>query len=103
VVGFVKRTGTAGDVLAPMVVDPLITHADAARARGGSILANTGKQAMVTVDLPLYDEIGLIEPGTLVQVDDATAWRGLSRAVSVSAQWTNELKVNQSVELERHY
>ena len=39
VLNLVKRTGTAGDVLAPMVSDPLNTHADASRQRGLAVLA----------------------------------------------------------------
>ena len=37
------RAGTAGDVLAPMVVDALITQAAAARQRGIAVLADTGR------------------------------------------------------------
>jgi hypothetical protein len=43
VLGQVTRAGTAGDVLAPMVVDPLITEAAAARQRGIAVLADTGQ------------------------------------------------------------
>ncbi len=42
VLGQVTRAGTAGDILAPMVVDPLITEAAAARQRGLAVLAETG-------------------------------------------------------------
>ncbi len=41
----VFRSGTAGDQLAPTVVDELITHVDAARSRGKAILGNTGKHS----------------------------------------------------------
>lgn len=46
VLGQVTRAGTAGDVLAPMVVDALITEAAAARQRG---VVGAGS---VTVALP---------------------------------------------------
>ena len=51
VLGQVTRTGTAGDVLAPMVVDALITQASAARQRGTAILSDTGRQIEVTLRL----------------------------------------------------
>ncbi|MDO4769998.1 MAG: hypothetical protein Q4A11_06495 [Brachymonas sp.] len=47
----VTRTGTADDVLAPMVVDALITQAAAARQRGTAILSDTGRQIEVTLRL----------------------------------------------------
>lgn len=103
VVGHVVRTGTAGDLVAPMVADQLITHADAARERGRAILADTGRQAMVTLELPMLDSIGLLEPGCLVSVGiGQDSWRGLVRSTSVAANWGNGLTVRQTVEIERH-
>jgi hypothetical protein len=100
----VLRGGSAGDRVAPMVVDPLITHADAARERGSRILADTGRQARVTLELPMLPSLGLLEPGQLVAVGQGgDAWRGLVRANQVAAQWTDTLTVRQTVELERHY
>ena len=40
----VTRAGTAGDVLAPMVVDALITQAAAAGQRNIAVLADIGRQ-----------------------------------------------------------
>jgi hypothetical protein len=67
VLGQVTRAGTAGDVLAPMVVDPLITEAAAARQRGLAILADTGRQIEVTLRLPVLAETGIVEPGAFVE------------------------------------
>lgn len=104
VVAQVKRSGTAGDVLATMVVDPLITHADAARSRGIAILSDTGKQALVTLELPMLPELGLLSPGLMLSIGAGnTAWRGLVRSTQVSAQWSEALTVRQSIELERHF
>lgn len=104
ITGHVVRSGTAGDAIAPMVVDGLITHADAARERGRAILADTGKQAMVTLELPMFNAPGLIEPGLLIAVGEGTNhWRGLVRSTSISAAWSESLTVRQSVEVERHY
>ena len=84
VLGQVTRTGTAGDLLAPMITDALITHADAARQRGLSILANTGRQANVTLKLPVLAETGVITPGKFVRyVDGATTRTGIVRSVGV--------------------
>ena len=84
VLGQVTRTGTAGDLLAPMITDALITHADAARQRGLSILANTGRQANVTLKLPVLAETGIITPGKFVRyVDGATTRTGIVRSVGV--------------------
>ena len=104
IIGRVVRAGTAGDRVAPLVVDGLITHADAARERGRAILADTGKQALVTLELPLFPETGRLDPGLLLAVGDGTAsWRGLVRATRIAAAWHDSLTVRQTVEVERHY
>jgi hypothetical protein len=103
ITGFVKRTGTAGDVLAPMVADPLCTHADAARARGGAILGAAGTVATVSVEVPMLENIGLIRPGALVEIaEGAASFKALTRSTTVSATWDRALKVSQLLELERH-
>lgn len=72
VLGQVSRAGTAGDVLAPMVVDALITEAAAARQRVISVLADTGQQIEVTLRLPVLAETGIIEPGAFVEYQDGS-------------------------------
>lgn len=100
VLGQITRTGTAGDVVAPMITDPLITHADGARARGRPILADTGRQARITLELPILPETGIITPGKLVQYTDAgTTRRGLVRSTAVTAQLPT---ARQTIELETH-
>lgn len=86
VLGQVTRAGTAGDVLAPMVVDALITEAAAARQRGLAILADTGRQIEVTLRLPVLAETGIIEPGAFVRYEDASLTRlGLVRSTRIEA------------------
>lgn len=98
--GQITRAGTAGDILAPMVTDPLITHADAARARGGAILAAGGRKATITLRLPVLPETGILDLGQLIEYQDgSTARRGLVRAVSVDAAIPT---VWQTVEIETH-
>ena len=86
VLGQVTRAGTAGDVLAPMVVDPLITEAAAARQRGVTVLADTGHQLEVSLRLPVLAETGIIEPGAFVEYQDGSVTRlGIVRATQVEA------------------
>lgn len=100
VLGRVTRAGTAGDLEAPMVVDSLITHADAARQRGLKELGNTGNQAMVSLSLPVLSETGLILPGRFVRyVDGADERLGLVRSTSVDWQ---RPRLRQSITLETH-
>jgi len=86
VLGQVTRAGTAGDVLAPMVVDPLITEAAVARQRGIAVLADTGHQIEVSLRLPVLAETGIIEPGAFVEYQDGSVTRlGIVRATQVDA------------------
>jgi len=102
VLAWVKRTGTAGEKLAPMVTDALATHVDAARQRGLAILGAAGPKHFITLDLPVLtgpSEPGVLDVGQLVQINDATPWRGRVRAISVRG---GRPVVRQSVTLERH-
>lgn len=84
VLGQVTRSGTAGEVLAPMVVDPLVTTAIAARQRGISVLSDTGRQIEVSLRLPVLAETGIIIPGAFVDYQDGGASRrGLVRSTQV--------------------
>lgn len=96
----VTRTGTAGNSVAPMVTDALITHADAARQRALAVLADTGAQARVTLTLPVLAETGLILPGKFVRYTDGPVQRtGIVRASSVS--WSRPT-LRQTLQLETH-
>ncbi len=82
----VTRTGTAGEKLAPMVVDALITEAAVARQRGLAVLSDTGRQIEVSLNLPVLLDTGIIEPGAFVQYRDAGVDRiGLVRSTQVQA------------------
>lgn len=103
VLALVKRTGTAPDLLLPSVTDALITHLDAARQRGESMLGAAGPQAVMTLTLPVLTAVGepgVIDVGKLVLVNDpAGAWKGRVRSVAVRADQTS---VRQTLTLERH-
>lgn len=82
----VTRSGTAGDLLAPMVVDALITEAAVARQRGLAVLSDTGRQIEVSLKLPVLVETGIIEPGDFVQYREGGVNRiGLVRSTQVQA------------------
>ena len=102
VLALIKRSGTAADKLAAMVTDPLITHADAARQRGLSILGVAGHKYAVRLDLPVLTgagQPGVLDVGQLVQVNATVPWRARVRGVSVSAK---QPTLRQSITLERH-
>jgi hypothetical protein len=86
VLGQVTRTGTAGEILAPMVVDALVTNATAVRQRGIAVLADTGRQIEVSLRLPVLAETGIIVPGAFVDYQDGSvSRRGLVRSTQVEA------------------
>lgn len=86
IVGHVKVAGTAADIVAPMVTHPLITHADAARQRGISILGNTGRKARMQISLPVLPESGIIDLCNLVEFSDgANTRRGVVRGNSIQS------------------
>lgn len=106
---FVKRAGTDGALLAPEVVDTLITHQDAGRERGRNILADQGKQEIMTIDTPLMPSPGvpgLFNIGELLEIDEGAAgvWRGQVMGVDIRATRNQKsLTVHQSITIERHH
>lgn len=100
VLAHVTRAGTDGGTPAPMVTDPLISHADAGRQRGLSILSDTGRQALISLSLPVLEETGIILPGKLVQYsENGNTHLGLARAIDVAGSFP---KVRQTIRLETH-
>jgi hypothetical protein len=94
------RQGSAGGNPAPMITDPLITYVNAGRERARNALSDTGRQARVSLDLPLSQITGLIEPGQLTEVSEATPWRGLAVGLTINAVHG---AISQRIEIERHY
>ena len=97
----VKRAGTAGDLLAPTILDPLLTHQDPARARGLNAIAGSGRVCKVQISLPLFDDAKLSLPGDLVSVTGADPFRAMVRGVRLSADRKGALVVRQTLDLER--
>lgn len=84
ILGQVTRSGTAGNILAPMVTDSLITTTAAARQRGLAILSDTGRQLEMGLKLPVLPATGIIQPGAFVQYDDdGTSSIGLVRSTHI--------------------
>ena len=67
---------------------------------GLAILSDTGRQALVSVSLPVLEETGIIMPGKIIDyTESGTTRRGLVRAVDVSTSFP---KVRQTVRIETH-
>lgn len=100
VFGPVTRYGTVGDVLAPQVLHPLITHADAHRQRGLAELSDTGTQEHISLTMQVPPETGVITPGkaVLYRGHDKN-YLGIVRATSVNWQFP---KLRQTLLLETH-
>lgn len=96
------RRGTAGDELAPTVVDSLITEQAPAQSRGITELSATLRQSTESIEMPLSASLGgLVLPGQLIECD---GWRGMSRGVSVRASLQGRaLSVRQSIEVQKCY
>src|SRR5690606_3952756 len=96
----IKRGGTAADRPAPTIVDPLATSTTMTRQRGLAVLADTGRQAHISLRLPLLPETGIIKPGLLLDyTENGTTRRGLTRAVSVDHSYP---EIWQTVRIETH-
>lgn len=82
------RAGTGGTNPAPTIVDELATDPAMTRQRGLALLGDTGKQATVSLRLPVLPETGLIRPGQLVEyLEQGNTRRGLVRSLSVRHQF----------------
>lgn len=85
----VTRTGSAGDLLAPMVTDALITAAAAGAQRGLCELARGGQWAEMSLKLPLLPETGVITPGKFVRYNDGALDRlGIVRSLNLQDDGT---------------
>jgi hypothetical protein len=102
--GQVTRQGTAGDIEAPMVTAQLGTNAIGLRQRALPVLADVGRQAAVSLRLPVLAETGIIPPGKFVRyVDGGTTRIGLVRSVSAEVQRAEKkLTIWQTIGVETH-
>jgi hypothetical protein len=102
----VLRTGTAGNLLGPMVTDALITAVEPARERGRLIIGQSGKWSRESLELPLTATPalpGLLEIGQLISMEErGQTWRGQVAGVRVSVDFTRGLRVSQQIDVERY-
>lgn len=99
VFGPFKRTGTAGNVLAPQVNHALITHANAHRQRGIAEISNTGRQAHYEIKTQVHPSTGLILPGHFVRYVGDTTVTGIVR--STRLDWSRPV-MRQTIGVETH-
>ncbi len=102
----VTRDGTAGDILAPMITDDLITHSDAGYQRGRALIAEGGaweEMSITTMLTPATEAPGLILPGHLVEIQDTDdTYPVIIDGASITAQMgEKEIKVRQQLTVER--
>ena len=101
----------AGAVYGPeyLIVDPLLTETGTTlsyQARGVSILAQSGARQNVSLAMPFFPEVGLIEPGYLVQVNDISgySWIGVCLNSQIDLSWDdNGLLIKQTAVVEHWY
>lgn len=97
------KDGTAGDILAPMITDPLITHQTAGYERGRIEIANGGTWEEMNFTTWLTEQgvlPGLLLPGHLVEVQDTTETYPVQiTGTTVRVQCTEEeTKVRQQLQ-----
>ena len=80
----ITASGTAGDLPAPSVIEPLLTAPAGWLQRGRAEMAAGGRHARVNLSLPVLAETGIIRPGHWVSYVDGVETRlGLVRGVTV--------------------
>ncbi|WP_286801334.1 hypothetical protein [Marinobacter sp. UBA2498] len=85
---------------APTIVDELATDPVMTRQRGLAVLGDTGKQARISLRLPVLPETGIIRPGALVEyLEQGNTRRGLVRSLNISH---NRPELWQTIGVETH-
>ncbi len=96
----IRRAGTAADRTAPTIIDPLATAPEMTRQRGLAALGDTGRQAHITLRLPVLAETGIIQPGKLIRYTESGVSRlGLSRSVQIDQRFPD---LWQTIRIETH-
>lgn len=98
IIAQIKKAGSAGDKPAPFETHALITHADCARQKGRSLLANTCKKRLLTLSMPVLPESGIIDICKVIQLTDThSATTGIVRSNQISADFPT---LRQSIQIE---
>jgi hypothetical protein len=91
---------TGGTNPAPTIVDDLATDPAMTRQRGLALLGDTGKQAQISLRLPVLPETGMIRPGALIEYQEqGNTRRGLVRSLSINHSWP---ELWQTIGVETH-
>lgn len=101
VLALVKIDGTDGALqpAEPILHEWLCDAAGvAARQRGLNALSDSGAGWEVDAETLFTDEVGLVLPGSIVEV---AGTKGIMRSVRISATWSSGLQVRQSIGFER--
>lgn len=95
----VKRTGTAGDRVAPVQSSPLMTHPDALRLLGSRILAAHHQQPEVrSITTTMGGAFALGEIGQHLSAEvDGVSHHGIINAVSLEASMSDHVTVRQTL------
>jgi len=104
------KNGTAGDVPAPMEINPLTTTQEAGREIARHIIGKSGFWINHSYTLfslmPPSEPPGLLTPGTFIDMNESTGtWTGQVTGTSVQAGWDNSsgLTVSQTIDVEQFY
>lgn len=104
VVVVATRDGTAGQNVAPMVINPLMADNIVATERGRQEIASGGEWELHRLELPISANVPLVVIGSLVEVlTDTGSWKGVCTGVNITSNRTIPIKVNQSVVLEEYH
>lgn len=102
----VKRTGTAGDKVAPDVVEPLMVDSQALRQRGTAELANSGRKDSAQLTMPIMDLLPPLIPGQVLGITWQTdTYKALVDSIQITAQRSQDgkLTVRQNAGVLRSY
>ena len=77
----------------------LITHPDVHRQRGIAELSDTGRQEIITLNMQVLPESGVIVPGQFVRYQGETTVMGIVRSTSID--WSRP-RLRQTLEVETH-
>ena len=94
VLGRAVRDGTAGDLVAPLITDALITDEIAVRQRALPALADVGARADYSLSMPILAGVGAISPGKLIRyIDNGNLSTGISKSLSITVNKSNVVQL----------
>jgi hypothetical protein len=83
----VRRAGSAADVEAEQISEPLVCTAAAAAARALPVLADVGRIERQTLKVPVLASLGLVRPGRIIRyVDGGVTKMGVTTSLSAATE-----------------